>query len=62
MVKNPPVSFETIVFIISNAKGPIEQIKKYLSQIENIERRQVLAIKFKLTDVVIDVSSIYFKL
>lgn len=54
MVKNPPVSYETIVFIISHVKGPSEQIKKYLSLIENVERRQTLAMKFKQTEVVIE--------
>ena len=55
MVKMPPVSFETIVYMITNAKGPAEQIKKYLNLIESIERRQALALKFKLSDVVIEV-------
>ncbi len=56
MVKNPPLSYETIVYIISHSNGPIEIIKKYLNLVENIERRQVLALKFKQTDIVIDVS------
>lgn len=55
MVKTPPVSFETIVFIISKVRGPNEQIKKYVSQIENLDKKQTLAIKFKLTEVVIEV-------
>ena len=55
MVKSPPVSFETIVFIISKVKGPQEQIKKYLSMVENVDKRQTLAIKFKITDIVIEV-------
>jgi hypothetical protein len=56
MVKSPPVSFETIVFIISKVeKGHPEQIKKYLSLVEDVERRQALAIKFKITDVVLEV-------
>ncbi len=54
MVKNPPVSYETIVFIICHVKGPGEQIRKYLNMIENIERRQQLAIKFKEYEVVIE--------
>lgn len=55
MVKSPPVSFETIVFIISRVKGPPDQIRKYLNQIENIERRQALALKFKIVETVIEV-------
>ena len=34
--------------------GPQEQIRKYLNQVENIERRQDLAMKFSDTDVVIE--------
>lgn len=55
MVKSPPVSFETIVYIISKVKGPQEQIKKYINLVENVEKRQALANKFKATDIVIEV-------
>ena len=61
MVKSPPVSFETIVFIISKVKGPPEQIKRYLSLVDDVNKRQTLAIKFKITDVVIEVLLIWLK-
>ena len=54
MVKNPPVSYETIVFIISHVKGPGEQIRKYLNLVENVERRQQLALKFREYEVVVE--------
>lgn len=57
MVKNTVVPFETIVNIISNVKGPEEQLKKYLLLIEDLDRRMNLAVKFKSTDVIVDVSA-----
>lgn len=54
MVKNSYLSYESIVFIISHVRGPAEQIKKYLFLIENIDRRQTLAMHFKETEVIID--------
>ena len=54
MVQKLAVSYETIVYIICRIKGPSEQIKKYLSMVDDIEQRKTLAIKLKLTDVVIE--------
>jgi hypothetical protein len=36
-------------------KGPQEQVKKYLSLVDDVNKRQTLGIKFKITDVVIEV-------
>lgn len=55
MVQKHNVSYETIFYIIYNGKGPNEQLKKYLSLIEDLERRSLLAMKLKITDVVIEV-------
>jgi hypothetical protein len=58
MMQKITVPYETIVYIICKTKGgspqPTEQIKKYLSLIDDIEQRKTLALKLKLTDVVIE--------
>ncbi len=55
MVQKPAVSYETIVYMIVSLKGPNEQIKKYLSLVDDLEQRKSLASKLKLTDLVIEV-------
>jgi hypothetical protein len=55
VVKNPSVSYETVFKIISNAGGPREQIEKYLSLIDDIEKRREYALKYKFVNIVIDV-------
>lgn len=55
MVQKLAVPYETIVYIICKIKGPpSDQIKKYLSLVDDVEQRKTLAMKLKLTDVVID--------
>ena len=44
----------TFNFFFFLNKGPSEQFRKYLNLIENIERRQQLAVKFKENEVVVD--------
>jgi hypothetical protein len=55
ILKQSPVSYETIVRIIANLKGPSDQIKKYLLLMDDVEHRQVLAFRYKQTDVIIEV-------
>ena len=56
--KEKNVRYETILSIIYYAKGPEEQLKKYLSQVEDLENRRLLAIKLKIYDIVIEVSQL----
>ena len=49
------ISWECIINIIHAAKGSDLEIKKYTKLIENTDTRLELAIKFKITDVVIEV-------
>lgn len=41
--------------ILCAAKGPEDEIKKYIKLIENPEMELSLAMKFKMTDIVIEV-------
>jgi len=40
--------------MIAHVKGPGEQIRKYLNLVENLERRQQLAMKFREYEVVVE--------
>ena len=55
MVQKPLVSFETIVYILVNLKAPNDQIRRYLGLVDDLDLRKDLAMKLKLTDLIVDV-------
>ena len=54
MVKTTTVSYETIVYMLCKMKAPIDQIKKYLLLVDDVEQKKNLGLRLKLTDVVIE--------
>lgn len=60
MVQKPLVSFETIVYILVNLKAPNDQIRRYLGLVDDLDLRKDLAMKLKLTDLIVDVVLFYF--
>ena len=59
MVQKPLVSFETIVYILVNLKAPNDQIRRYLGLVDDLDLRKDLAMKLKLTDLIVDVVLVY---
>jgi len=55
MVQKPLVSFETIVYILVNLKAPNDQLRRYLGLVDDLDLRKELAMKLKLTDLIVDV-------
>ena len=55
VIQKPCVSYETIVYTLVASKSPMDQVAKYLAKWEDVDEKRSLAVKLKLTDVVIEV-------
>lgn len=55
VVQKQTIPYMTIFYIILNAKGPNEQLKKYMSLIPDLDARKQLAVRLKIIEIVIDV-------